>query len=309
MSIKNTSPYHKQLYQQILPVLEFFGVPIRASDFERNCLSCMLRLMETLHALHRDTQTQQVLYENLKRTFFNYYSENKGFLTRKDLQHLVCDLFSVLSNSDSSASALSVDDPLVTSFVENVALHDEKISFEKLNEHLDLAKVMSHVSSMDSLSSQESTSKKEQSNYVSFSSGNLKKMSADFKPILEFFEIKPSGNMMRDMILLIEAITEQNPEINEKEATNPLDKDLTRFEKQIIKRMNKFLFQYYDTDRDNKLNHEELKHLLRDMGNMLGDENMINISDEKVDSILQNMDIYHKGSVDFDEFEQFLTAH
>lgn len=113
--------------------------------------------------------------------------------------------------------------------------------------------------------------------------GYSSKLKTEFEPVLRFFEVKPTGNLFKDLTLLAEAI--EGAKIDEK--------------------LTKFFFTFYDRDGNGTISRDELSVLVRDIGEAMGDDSMKNISDEQLDDAMAILDEDGSGEIDWAEFKNW----
>ncbi|KAF0971945.1 hypothetical protein FDP41_009641 [Naegleria fowleri] len=109
------------------------------------------------------------------------------------------------------------------------------------------------------------------------------KLKTEFEPVLRFFEVKPTGNLFKDLTLLAEAI--EGAKIDEK--------------------LTKFFFDFYDRDGNGTISRDELSVLVRDIGEAMGDESMKNITDEQLDDAMAILDEDGSGEIEWNEFKNW----
>lgn len=110
-------------------------------------------------------------------------------------------------------------------------------------------------------------------------------MKAAFEPLLKFFGIKSTGNIFKDVDLLAGILE------NEQECMTKIFENI---------------FDIYDTNHSKTIDAEELNVLLQDIGEAIGDEELQNLSEEKLQQILREVDTNKSGEIDKDEFIKFM---
>lgn len=75
------------------------------------------------------------------------------------------------------------------------------------------------------------------------------KLKNEFEPVLKFFDVIPTGNIFNDITKLAEALSSTKNNMNDK---------ITRY-----------FFDYYDMDGNGKIDRDEFKRLVKDIGQAL----------------------------------------
>lgn len=111
------------------------------------------------------------------------------------------------------------------------------------------------------------------------------KLKEKFRPLLSLFDVEPSGNIFKDFGRLSEKLEDVN---------FFLDKIFSK------------IFELYDDDNNGYVDKDELKLLLQDVGEATGDKDLLYLTDDRLNMIMNDIDDDGNGKIEKEELCGYL---
>ncbi len=112
------------------------------------------------------------------------------------------------------------------------------------------------------------------------------KLKQDFKPVFEFFGVQESGNLLADITVLHQVFVKETDD-DEVEMSKTQAKRISRFEKLLLQRLLRYVFEFYDKDNSGQIEKHELYYVMKDIITVMPPQYYI-------DELSENADAVHK---------------